>query len=225
MTKKPMLRSSNPLELYLLRHAEAYKNLDKVHGGGNQRLTPRGETQAQTLGNYLLRLYSKKRNLLIVHQPEGRSEATARHIGEVLTQQIVEAPDLTGVRLGVAGGLSEKELAVRYPEVATALTAWRLRRGDLSARPRVPGSEPMEEFAERIHRGLVASIEACGNDQSLAIVGTTSTLNMMNHLLLHDGEFNRPSYDFIEFPLGALAAWRISNEPPAQTVSITTPGT
>ena len=51
-----MIRKPNPLDVYLLRHAEAYKNLAKVHGGGDQRLTPTGERQAQTLGGYLLRL-------------------------------------------------------------------------------------------------------------------------------------------------------------------------
>lgn len=218
-----MIRKANPLDVYLLRHAEAYKNLANVHGGGDQRLTPTGENQARTLGNYLLRLRGGAEGLRIVHQPEGRSEATARHIGLVATRGIVEVPEMVGVRLGVAGGLSEKELAERYPEVAAALIAWRANKGDLSARPRVPGSEPMEKFAERIRHGFVSSIEACEPDTTLAVVGTTSTLNMMNHLLVHDGEFDRTSYDFIEFPLGALAAWRVSSEPPVQTIPITTP--
>lgn len=217
-----MIRKANPLDVYLLRHAEAYKNLAKVHGGGDQRLTPTGERQARTLGGYLLRLRGGAEGIQIIHQPEGRSAATARHIGLVAARSTVEVPDLVGVRLGVAGGLSEKELAERYPEVAAALTAWRTNKGDLSARPRVPGSEPMEEFAERIRRGFVSSIEACEPDQALAVVGTTSTLNMMNHLLVHDGEFDRASYEFIEFPLGALAAWRVSTEPPVQTMPITT---
>lgn len=218
-----MIRKEPPLNLYLLRHAEAYKNLANVHGGGDQRLTPEGQIQARTLGSFLLRTRGTAEGLHIVHQPEGRSEATARHIGGIATRAIVEVPDLVGVRLGVAGGLSEKELAERYPEVAAALVAWRNNQGDLGSRPRVPGSEPMEEFAERIRRGLVSSIEACEPDSALAIVGTTSTLNMMNHLLVHDGEFVRPSYDFIQFPLASMAAWRISDEPPLQTMPITSP--
>jgi broad specificity phosphatase PhoE len=218
-----MIRKANPLDVYLLRHAEAYKNLDKVHGGGDQRLTPTGEQQARTLGSYLLRLCGSAEGLQIVHQPELRSEATARHVGVVATRTTVEVPDLVGVRLGVAGGLSEKELAERYPEVAAALINWRTNKGDLGSRPRVPGSEPMEEFAERIRRGLLSSIEACEPGSSLAVVGTTSTLNMMNHLLVNDGEFVRPSYDFIEFPLGSLAAWQISSEAPVQTMPITIP--
>lgn len=218
-----MIRKATPLDVHLLRHAEAYKNLAKVHGGGDQRLTPTGENQAKTLGSYMLRLHGGAERLRIAHQPEGRSEATARHIGGIASTAIVKVPDLVGVRLGVAGGLSEKELAERYPEVAAALVAWRTNKGDLSKRPRVPGSEPMEEFAERIRRGLASSIESCESDDALAVVGTTSTLNMMNHLLVNDGNFDRASYDFIEFPLGSLATWRVSNEPPQQTMPITIP--
>jgi broad specificity phosphatase PhoE len=218
-----MIRRADNLDVYLLRHAEAYKNLAKVHGGGDQRLTPTGEQQARTAGGYLLRMRGSAEGLQIVHQPEGRSEATARHVGMVAARAIVEVPDLVGVRLGVAGGLSEEELAIRYPEVAASLIAWRTNKGDLGSRPRVPGSEPMEEFADRIRRGLVSSIEACEPDNSLAVVGTTSTLNMMNHLLVNDGEFDRPNYDFIEFPLGSLAAWRISDETPVQIMPIITP--
>jgi len=197
--------------------------LAKVHGGGDQRLTPNGEQQARSVGSCLLRMRGGAEGLRIVHQPEGRSEATARHVGIVAARAILEVSDLVGVRLGVAGGLSEEELAARYPEVAASLIAWRTNKGDLGSRPRVPGSEPMEEFAERIHRGLVSSIEACGPDSSLAVVGTTSTLNMMNHLLINDGGFDRSSYDFIEFPLGSLAAWRISEGKPVQTMPITIP--
>lgn len=218
-----MIRKVPPLDVHLLRHAEAYKNLAKVHGGGDQRLTPTGEVQARTLGNFLLRMRGGAERLRIVHQPEGRSEATAKHVGDVATRAIVEVQDLVGVRLGVAGGLSEKELAERYPEVAAALIAWRANKGDLGSRPRVPGSEPMEEFADRIRRGLVSNIEACEPNGALAIVGTTSTLNMMNHLLVNDGEFDRASYDFIEFSLGSLATWRISDESPQQIMPITIP--
>ncbi len=218
-----MIRKTPPLDVHLLRHAEAYKNLAKVHGGGDQRLTPTGERQAQTLGGFILRIHAGAKDLRIVHQPEGRSEATARYIGGIAASPLVEMPDLVGVRLGVAGGLSEKELTERYPEVAAALIAWRTNKGDLGSRPRVPGSEPMEEFAERIRRGVVSSIEVCEPDSTLVVVGTTSTLNMMNHLLVNDGEFDRARYDFIEFPLGSLATWHISDEPPVQTMPITTP--
>lgn len=217
-----MIRRSDIVGVGLLRHAEAYKNLAGVSGGGDQRLTPAGERQAQALGGYLLRLHGSSEGLYIVHQPEERSEQTARHIGAISVRPLVECPDLLGVGLGVAAGLTEKELFERFPDFAAAMAAWRAK-GGLSGRPKVLGSEPMEEFAERIRRGLVSSIEACEPGGLLAIVGTTSTLNMMNHLLAHDGQFERGSYEFVSFPLGSLSVWRISGEAPKLELPITIP--
>ena len=219
-----MIRKDTPLKLYLLRHAEAYKNLAKVHGGGDQRLTPNGENQARMLGHKLLELLGENESLKIIHQPEGRSISTAQRVGSIVAQQIIEVDDLVGVKLGIAGGLSEHELAKQYPEVAAALADWRSNKGNLEARPHVPGSEHMEEFAERILRGVTSSIAACTPGESLAIVGTTSTLNMMNHLMINDGEYVRADYDFIEFPLASFATWQISNERPQQITPITQGG-
>jgi len=211
-----MIRKNGSFNLYLLRHAEAFKNLAKVHGGGDQRLTPTGENQARALGHLLQDLIADDGSLKVIHQPEGRSKSTAQHIGSIAVGQIMEIDDLVGVKLGVAGGLSEEELEKQYPEVAVALADWRNKKGNLNARPHVPGSEHMEEFAERILRGVLSSIELCEPSESLAIVGTTSTLNMMNHLLTNDGDYVRSSYDFIEYPLASFATWRISPERPLQ---------
>jgi len=216
-----MLRRTPELDLYLVRHAEAYKNLLGVHGGGDQRLTPRGEVQAQMLGEYFLsHTLSNPNSLQIVHQPEGRSKATAQHIGRAASKATVECSELNGVGLGLAGGLSKEELARQYPEVAQALAAWRNNTGSLHSRPKVPGSEPMDQFAERIHQGLLSSIDSAAD--SLAIIGTTSTLNMINHLLTNDGSFCRSRYNFIHFPLGGITTWQISSEAPIQTTPITT---
>lgn len=217
------LRNTEEIPLYLIRHSEAYKNLNRVHGGGDQRLTTRGIRQANLLGAYLLNSVSRVSKLHVVHQPEGRSRATAAQIAAITKRPIVESKDLEGVKLGVAGGLTEHELNIRFPEVAEALQSWRTQKGSLNRRPHVPGSERMEEFALRIRRGLQTSLESCPRLGTLAIVGTTSTLNMMNHLLANDGEFRRERYDFIEFPLGSLACWQISSKPPSISLNIFNP--
>ena len=217
-----MIRKEHLTTVYLARHTEAYKNLAKVHGGGDQRLTPRGVSQAEILGSTLAANSTEsEQDLAIIHQPEGRSKATAQVIGAVASKPLIEVPALAGVSLGIVEGLSEPELAERYPEVASALATWRTSDGSLDARPPVPGSERMEEFADRVHTGLVASIDGCGPHTSLAVVGTTSTLNMLNHLLINDGSFVRPSYDFIHFPLGSYATWEVSSAPPKNTLPIT----
>ena len=218
-----MIRKDPPTDLFLMRHAEAYKNLSGIHGGGDQRLTQNGINQARLLGYYLASHLSSYDELKLIHQPEERSKNTALNIGLVATRNIVEVKELAGVSLGVAGGLTEEELNEKYPEVAEALSAWRENKGDLCARPKVPGSEPMEEFAERISCGLHNCLEICSSGQKLGVVGTTSTLNMLNHLLCNDGEFDRDHYDFISYPLGSVSMWKVSSNPPVQTAGIYLP--
>lgn len=218
-----MIRTKQHFILHLVRHAEAYKNLAKRHGGGDQRLTPKGEQQAKRLGRYLLdaaRVQIGRCN--IIYQPEGRSEATAKHIGQVVTGHAELYEELIGIDLGERAGLSESQLAERYPEVSAALAEWRSNKGFRV--PDVPGGERLEAFAERINRGLVRSIERCGDGESLVIVGTTSSLVMVHHLLSRDGQLSAPDYEFIDAPLGSVSTWRISEEPPVQLTNLIVPG-
>ena len=218
-----IMRTTSSADLILIRHAEAFKNLARVHGGGDQRLTPSGENQAKRLGQYILSINEQGADLNIIHQPEGRCKSTAEIIGHVASCTLVEALSLRGVGLGATEGLSEVQLEKQYPDVATALTKWRQNKGGLGMRPKVPGSERMEDFAVRIMNGLTDLFNTSEEGKSLAIVGTTSTLNMVNHLLINDGNFSRSNYDFIEFPLGSFTKWQTSVAVPKNTIPITVP--
>jgi len=203
-----------------MRHVEAYKNLAKVSGGGDQRLTPRGEMQASTLGAFLLQATGGFEGLRIVHQPEGRSEETAKRIGAITLSAVYVDPRLKGVGMGEVAGLSQQELENLYPDVAKGMAAWRASGGKLR-RPKVPGSEPMVDFANRVYAGLLENVELANS--SLAVVGTTSTLVMLRHLLQRDGEFSRPDYEFFEMPLGSAAVWHVSDDKPIEALPTTIP--
>lgn len=198
-----MIRAKHKINLHLVRHAEAYKNLARVHGGGDQRLTEMGIHQADNIGRYLLSQIDSSDKLGIVYQPEGRTEATAKRIGLVTMSSIVCEPQIKGVGMGIVAGMSEEELAKKYPEVSAGLMSWRNSEGTLK-RPEVPGSEPMIDFAERIGQGLYTNVDNIPEDGFLAIIGTTSSLVMLKHLLTHDGFFDRPGYEFSESPLGSV---------------------
>ena len=215
-----MIRKPSNLDIYVMRHGEAYKNLAKVSGGGDQRLTPRGEMQASVLGAFLLQASGGSEYLRIVHQPEGRSEETAKRIGAITLATVYVDPRLKGVGMGDVAGLSQQELEEQYPGVAKGMAAWRASGGKLQ-RPKVPGSEPMTDFANRVHRGLLENVEFAKN--GLAIVGTTSTLVMLRHLLQRDGEFSRPDYEFFEMPLGSIAIWHLSVDRPVEVLPTTVP--
>lgn len=207
-----MIRGNSEIDLHVVRHAEAYKNLEKRHGGGDQRLTPEGERQARRAGRHLLNVEGVRLGEgFVTHQPEGRSEETARRIADVTLRRLRMSPNLKGIDLGSRAGLSEEELAEQYPDVSEAIEAWRTTRVGFEV-PEVPGAEPVQEFADRVREGIEEEIELADDGESAVLVGTTSTLIMVNHLLAHDGEYSGPRYEFVEAPLGSVSSWKISSD-------------
>lgn len=216
-----MIRAETSLELCLVRHAEAQKNLANIHGGGNQQLTPRGVEQAIRIGNFL----GHHGNVLahagvVVHQPEGRSAETAKIIGRVTAAKVRLEPELRGVNMGIIAGLPEDELERLYPEVAAGIRAWRAS-GGTSSHPKVPGSEPMIDFAGRVQSGLERTITDAAGHHLVAVVATTSTLTMLNHLVVNDGVLREEAYAFTNPPLGSVATWLVSDETPVQLMPAT----
>jgi broad specificity phosphatase PhoE len=219
-----MIRAAQSMRLHVARHAEAIKNIEKRHGGGDQRLTSRGERQARGIGHYLLdNMGVELGEVSVVHQPEGRSESTAKHVGEVVAaRQITRCDDLVGIDLGVRNGLSEAELAEKFPEVTAGLADWTANKGFHV--PDVPGGERMDDFANRIRRGMTESIASAARYGDLVMVATTSSLVMVHHLLDRDGTLSTDNYDFVSMPLGSVTTWQLSdNEQPMQLTNIVKP--
>ncbi len=219
-----MIRAPQTMRLHVARRAEAIKNIEKRHGGGDQRLTPRGERQARGIGHYLLEnLGVELGEVSVIHQPEGRSELTAKHVGEIVAaRRITRCDDLVGINLGVRNGLSEAELAERFPEVTAGLANWMANKGFNV--PDVPGGEPMDDFAVRIRRGMIENIPSAAPNGDLVMVATTSSLVMVHHLLDQDGTLSTNDYDFVSMPLGSVSTWQLSdNEQPMQLTNMVIP--
>lgn len=209
-----MIRSKQPLNLHIIRHAEAYKNLEKKHGGGNQKLTQKGIQQCKYLGEYLLKiLNSNTSQSCIVYQPEDRSKETAIEINKILSCNLRINNNFSGIGLGERAGLSEDELKCRFPEIAKAIDDWKKDKSNFNI-PSAPGSESMDDFANRILKCIQNEIELCFDCSSILIICTTSTIVMINHLLSNDGYFNSEKYEFIDVPLSSISSWKISHIQP-----------
>jgi len=210
-----MIRSTKTTEMFLIRHAEAQKNIEKRHGGGNQNLTETGVLQAKTIGQFLLNKYiNDSVELHIVHQPEERCKNTAYIIGSIVKSKLIEEPDFRGIGLGKRAGLSEQELNEVNPELSKALEKW--AAGGPFDIPSSKGGEPMEDFAERIYRGICNQINRLEPSDPIALIGTTSSLTMINHLLETDGEFNRNNYQLYKSQPGSVACWKLSSGMPTK---------
>lgn len=191
--------------LFIVRHAEAQKNIEKMHGGGVQDLTDRGVMQ---LLDSIEDLKSVLRNQksLVFYQKEGRSEKTATIIGEKLNLRPKMVEQIYGVGLGIIADLNEDELRIRYPKVSQILENWKNNGAKLDDYPDIPGREHMVDFADRIKAGLFDILVPATD---IILVGTTSTINMLNHLMVTNGEFIHDRYNFVSFPFSGINGWYI----------------
>ncbi len=199
------LRSRQPVDLYLIRHAEVAKNLRGQHGGGDESLTARGHEQ---IAAYAQR-FADLPNLVIYHQPDVRSRETAVKISEQIHNQRVktrEMADFKGIDMGTVAGLSDKELVRHYPLVALSYLFW--RSGLSLKRPKIAGAESIAHFTDRVAGGLSAMLRT--KKSTILFVGTTSTLLTLNHLLSNDGILRRKAYHYYQLKFADVARWHIS---------------
>ncbi len=193
-------------KFFIIRHAEALKNLEKMHGDGTQDLTPNGVEDLINSAQ-ILKEHIDINNTIIYYQREGRSEKTANIMAEELNVDVKKVDDIYGVGLGIIAALNEDELQKRYPGVAKILENWKNNSANLDDYPDIPGREHMNDFAARILKGMSSILQPSSH---IVVVGTTSTINMMNHLLVNDGIFIREHYDFISFPFVGINGWVLS---------------
>lgn len=196
-------------KLYIMRHAEAIKNLEKRHGSGKQELSVEGERQVQTTAKYLVKITADiyPNNSVIYCQHEERTLYTAQILGNALNVKVVQMDTIYGVGLGIIRDLNENELKIQYPQVFKVLSEWREGTASLLGYPYIPGSESMNDFAKRIRLGLDNIIG--GDYENTILICTTSTINMIIHLLINDGEYVESDYNFITVPLSGMIKWEL----------------
>lgn len=191
-----------PLSLTIMRHAEAQKNIDGVHGGGVQDLTDRGIEQARRAGQVWLERTCGDGLLRIFAQPEERCVQTASVVSRLAGCPHTVSRELAGVRLGPTAGLSEADLERAYPALAAELRSW--RSGERTSPPFMPGSEGLQRFSARIDRALRGLLDQVIDSREILIVCSTSTANMVRHLLTTGGQLQADAYSFAPISLAGL---------------------
>lgn len=199
---------ANETNLFIIRRAEAQKNIEKMHGGGTQDLTDRGVTQLLASIEDLKPVL-RNQKILVFYQKEGRSEKTAMIIGKKLNLKPKMAEQIYGVGLGIIANLNEDELRIQYPKVSQILENWKNNGAKLDDYPDIPGREHMVDFADRIKTGLFNILTPATD---IILVGTTSTINMLNHLMITNGEFIHDKYKFVSFPFSGINGWYMTKD-------------
>lgn len=131
------------MKLYLARHGGTDFSIeDRYQGSGNAPLNRHGMTQARRLSHAL-----PVDIQLIVSSPLHRALQTAYTVAQARGLRVVVAPDLRACDLGAFEGLTQAEVAARYPALAPngVITQW-----DTSP----PGGETARQVVQRAARVL-----------------------------------------------------------------------
>ncbi|HEX6542510.1 MAG TPA: histidine phosphatase family protein [Ktedonobacterales bacterium] len=105
--------------LYLIRHGEAYSNVERDGNGnvpglrGDKGLTPRGRAQAERLRDRLAKTGEIRPDMLLA-STFARAWQTAEIVAPALGLPIIPDDDLQEMRPGEADGMTERELLERY---------------------------------------------------------------------------------------------------------------
>ncbi|MEO0867177.1 MAG: histidine phosphatase family protein [Cyanobacteria bacterium J06642_11] len=131
---------TNYLKLVLIRHAESLGNVDgQLEGQTSTGLSPRGQQQAQKLGQYLATQPSPTH---LYSSPLERATETANVLASISGLAPQVTPLLQELHQGIFQGLTWSEASQRYPVLCRQLTT------TLDYQP-VPEAETLEAAHQR----------------------------------------------------------------------------
>jgi broad specificity phosphatase PhoE len=204
-------RSSRPITVVLIRHGEAFKNLQDRHGGGDPRLTAAGRAQCLSIRRHLddEGLVGRSRALVLCHEAAQVLE-TVRACDLAKVASVEHCNGLRAISLGELSGLSRTEAATRYPAAAARLEGWRagtVRLSDLD----LPGGEDASHFVGRVVECVrPRAISNVGTFSTVIVVGTRSILIALHNSLALDDRFSFSRYEPWEFSNGSVTRWDLT---------------
>ena len=161
--------------LYLIRHGEAYSNIEAVIGGmrGDRGLTERGIAQAEALGRRLASGEIAANVLYASTLP--RARMTAQYVGEALDLPINWEDDLQELRPGEADGMTVEAARERYEGFERFMLE--------PFFPMSPGGESWGSFLARTS-AVFERLISRHRDQSIALVTHGGVIEMSYLYLL-----------------------------------------
>ena len=155
--------------LYLIRHGEAYTNVEAVIGGmlGDRGLTERGVAQAEALARRLAGGEIAADVLYASTLP--RARATAEHVAEALKLPIKWDEDLQELRPGESDGMRVEDARAKFAGFSAFLRE--------PFTPIAPGGESWGSFQARTSAALERIITQ-HQDQTIVVVAHGGTIEV-----------------------------------------------
>jgi probable phosphoglycerate mutase len=158
-----------PTNLYIIRHGEAYSNVEPVIGGmqGDRGLTERGVAQAEALARRLSTGEIVADVLYASTLP--RARATAEHVSAALKLPILWDDELHELRPGESDGMRLEDARAKFPGFSTFLH-------ELFT-PLAPGGDSWGGFQARTSAALERIITR-HVDQTIVVVAHGGTIDV-----------------------------------------------
>ncbi len=167
-----------PYEVVLLRHAQSEKNIKRIHGGQGEALTAFGKKQAVQVSK-VIRENIEQKELKVFTSSSIHTQATAIILCKELNLSLEKPLSFTPLDLGVADGLSEDELLIKYPDCYELFRRWRAQEIDIKELI-IPQMESYMSFWNRGNT-LLSEIKHQG---SSVLVCSNSLMILLTHIMM-----------------------------------------
>lgn len=153
-----------------IRHGESAKNLLNITGGEGRSLTDLGKRQVHEVSKFLgSQLRNEELDIFTSATPQ--TVETAKIIGLELNAGVIVNQNLAPAGLGIASGLSAKQMEEQMPEIASMFQKWRCRQIE-AIDLNVPNIEPPDTFWNRV----TSFLNSADNKRTHIVVCTRSIM-------------------------------------------------
>ncbi len=172
--------------IYLVRHGITRSNKEKVYAGrSEEELVEEGVLAAEALGRKMEGLGISA----IYTSHVKRALQTARIISEHIKGELIVDDDLKEIKMGPWEGLSEDEVAARYP---SEYRTWLSRPADL----RLAGRETLDTVQARALKAITRILEERPEGKTLVVTHVA----IIRCLILYYNHLHLNSYKSIDIP-------------------------
>lgn len=183
-------------DIYIARHGTTEANKKKIYmGTSGEGLAPEGKLQAERLSNFL-RPFGIRR---IYSSPLRRALETSEIINRDLNMPILVEEGLTEMRLGPWMGMSEEEVAEKYPQ----------EHGLWNSRPSELVLPDRETLAELQNRAIKAIYKINENNQEYPVLAITHVA-LIRCIIMHFQDLNINLYKTIDVPNVSVFRLRVN---------------
>lgn len=135
--------------LLLIRHGQTLHNTQGlISGRSDISINEVGHQQAKLMAERVKTQYAID---VLYASPLQRTMQTAEYLSQVFHLPIISNPDLIEYGFGDLSDMNETILKTNNPALSKQVSAWKeAKPSDHPIRPNISGSEPMEEFKNRI---------------------------------------------------------------------------